>query len=71
MARGLMRSRASRQCSRQPQLLQVGQITLACALGYRDFRFGCTWRADHPRLVAWLETFAVRLLAFAATTPDA
>src|SRR5436190_3553203 len=31
----------------------VGQITLACALGYRDFRFPGTWRQDHPRLVAW------------------
>ncbi len=54
-----------------PQLPQVGQITLACALGYRDFRFGGTWRADHPRLVAWLETFAARVPAFAATTPKA
>ena len=45
----------------------VGQIALACALGYRDFRFGGTWRADHPRLVAWLEGFAARVPAFAAT----
>ena len=36
----------------------VGQIALACALGYRDFRFPGTWRADHPRLVAWLDEFA-------------
>src|SRR6266700_948131 len=28
----------------------VGQITLACALGYRDSRFEPTWRKDHPRL---------------------
>jgi glutathione S-transferase len=54
-----------------PQLPNVGQIALACALGYRDFRFGGTWRADHPRLVAWLETFAVRVPAFAATAPKA
>ena len=33
----------------------VGQITVACALGYRDFRFGEGWRKDHPRLVAWLD----------------
>ena len=25
----------------------VGQIALACALGYRDFRFEGTWRRDH------------------------
>jgi len=47
----------------------VGQIALACALGYRDFRFPGTWRADHPRLVAWLDEFARRVPAFAATKP--
>jgi glutathione S-transferase len=45
----------------------VGQIALACALGYRDFRFGGDWRAGHPRLVAWLDSFAARVPAFAAT----
>jgi glutathione S-transferase len=48
----------------------VGQIALACALGYRDFRFEGTWRADHPRLVDWLEGFAARVPAFAATKPQ-
>jgi glutathione S-transferase len=47
----------------------VGQITLACALGYRDFRFPGTWRTQHPRLSAWLDDFAARVPAFAATTP--
>jgi glutathione S-transferase len=47
----------------------VGQITLACVLGYRDFRFGGNWRGDHPRLIAWLDNFAVRVPAFAATKP--
>jgi glutathione S-transferase len=47
----------------------IGQIALACALGYRDFRFPGTWRADHPRLVAWLDEFARRVPAFAATKP--
>ena len=50
-------------------LPDVGQITLACALGYRDFRFGDGWRSDHPRLVAWLDNFAARVPAFAATKP--
>jgi glutathione S-transferase len=54
-----------------PGLPHVGQIALACALGYRDFRFGGDWRADHPRLVAWLDTFAARVPAFAATTVKA
>ena len=47
----------------------VGQITLACTLGYRDFRFGDAWRQDHPRLAAWIEDFAARVPAFAATKP--
>jgi glutathione S-transferase len=50
-------------------LPDVGQITLACALGYRDFRFGEGWRSEHPRLVAWLDGFAARVPAFAATKP--
>jgi glutathione S-transferase len=47
----------------------VGQITLACALGYRDFRFKGDWRKEYPRLVAWLEAFAAKVPAFAATAP--
>jgi glutathione S-transferase len=51
-------------------LPNVGQITLACALGYRDFRFGESWRNEHPRLVAWLDDFAARVPAFIATKPN-
>jgi glutathione S-transferase len=47
----------------------VGSIALACALGYRDFRFAGSWRKDHPRLVAWLDNFSAKIPAFAATTP--
>jgi glutathione S-transferase len=50
-----------------PALPNVGQIALACALGYRDLRFSGDWRADHPRLVAWLDGFATRVPAFGAT----
>jgi glutathione S-transferase len=52
-----------------PRLPDVGQIALACALGYRDLRFDRNWRKDHPRLAAWLEDFAALVPAFAATTP--
>jgi glutathione S-transferase len=45
----------------------VGQIALACALGYRDLRFGGSWREGHPRLVAWLDKFTAQVPAFAAT----
>lgn len=45
----------------------VGQITLACALGYGDLRFEGKWRNDHPRLVKWLDEFAARVPAFEKT----
>lgn len=45
----------------------VGQISLACMLGYRDLRFQGTWRKDHPRLVAWLDRFAAQVPAFGQT----
>ena len=47
----------------------IGQITLACALGYRDFRFNGSWRSGYPKLVAWLDSFAAKVPAFAATKP--
>jgi glutathione S-transferase len=50
-------------------LPDVGQIALACALGYQDFRFNGTWRKDHPRLVRYLDLFAAAVPAFAATNP--
>jgi glutathione S-transferase len=49
----------------------VGQIALACVLGYSDLRFAGSWRKDHPRLVAWLDVFAAQVPAFAATKVDA
>lgn len=45
----------------------VGQIALACVLGYCDLRFGGNWRKDHPRLVAWHDKFGAQVPAFAAT----
>ena len=47
----------------------VGQITLACALGYREFRFPGTLKKNCPRLTAWLDNFAARVPAFEATKP--
>lgn len=47
----------------------VGQIALACLLGYRDLRFDGAWRETHPRLHAWHDAFAAAVPAFAATTP--
>jgi glutathione S-transferase len=48
-------------------LPNVGQITLACALGYGDLRFEGKWREKHPKLVTWLDAFAARVPAFEKT----
>ena len=48
-------------------LPNVGQITLACLLGYCDLRFEGTWRKPHPKLAAWLDKFAAQVPAFAET----
>ncbi len=50
-------------------MIHVGHITLACALGYLDFRFGTDWRRTHPKLVKWLDEFAKKVPAYAETTP--
>jgi glutathione S-transferase len=48
-------------------LPNVGQIALACALGYQDLRFNGAWRSSYPKLVVWLDRFAAQVPAFAAT----
>jgi len=48
-------------------LPDVGQIAVACALGYQDLRFDGKWRAGHPKLVAWLDSFADYVPAFEET----
>jgi glutathione S-transferase len=45
----------------------AGVIGLACSLGYLDLRHGGTWRADHPKLVSWLDAFAAQVPAFEET----
>jgi glutathione S-transferase len=50
-------------------LPDVGQITLACALAYREFRFPGTLPKNFPRLTAWLADFAARVPSFDATKP--
>ena len=49
--------------------VDIGTITLACALGYLDFRFGHEpWRPAHPNLAAWFTAFAENP-CIARTTP--
>jgi glutathione S-transferase len=45
----------------------VGQITVACALGYLDLRFAGEWRKDYPKLVKWLDAFAAKVPSFEKT----
>lgn len=45
----------------------VGEIGVACALGYLDLRFEGRWRERHPRLVAFLDAFSARIPAYEAT----
>ena len=45
----------------------VGQITLACALGYQDLRFQGKWRAQYPKLLRWHDAFEAQVPAFGHT----
>ena len=50
----------------------VAAISLACALGYLDWRKPVPWREEHPRLAQWLADFAQSEPAFNATrAPEA
>ncbi|WP_370676960.1 glutathione S-transferase family protein [Pleomorphomonas sp. PLEO] len=47
----------------------VGEIAVACGLGFIDFRLGDEWRAGRPRLAGWFERFGERCPGFADTAP--
>ena len=50
--------------------LEMGQIAVACALGYIDFRHGSRdWRKGRPKLAAWEASFAKRP-SMQATVPQ-
>ena len=49
--------------------VDIGTISLGCALGYLDFRFGdLDWRASRPNLAAWWSGFSSRP-SMVATAP--
>ena len=51
-------------------VVDIGTLAIACALGYLDFRYADEgWRADRPQLAAWFERFATRP-AIAGTAPQ-
>lgn len=67
----VVRSLAALEAACGPLQLPVnaGDIAVACALGYLDFRFEGAWRANHPKLVAWLDQFAAAVPSFDVTRP--
>jgi glutathione S-transferase len=67
VTRGLQSLEAAPPPLAADALPHVGQIALACTLGYGDLRFAGSWRKDHPKLVAWLDSFSARVPAFEAT----
>ncbi|MGE8658348.1 MAG: glutathione S-transferase [Achromobacter sp.] len=51
--------------------LDIGTITIGCALGYLDFRYpDFDWRAGHPAVAAWFKAFNQRA-SMQATLPPA
>ncbi|MEM1277859.1 MAG: glutathione S-transferase [Pseudomonadota bacterium] len=49
---------------------RMGEVAVACALGYLDFRYpDLGWREGRPRLAEWFEGFSARD-DFQATAPD-
>jgi glutathione S-transferase len=52
---------AEQEAASLPQVFDIGQVALACALGYLDLRFGeLRWRSAHPALAAWFAVVSER-----------
>ena len=50
--------------------IDIGSISVACALGYLDFRYSDEgWRDSRPKLAAWFEKFAQRP-SMSETSPE-
>lgn len=50
--------------------IDIGSITVACALGYLDFRFAADpWRPNHPKLEGWYDAF-IQNKGIAETKPE-
>ena len=59
ISRGL--AQLEKQCDEFKDEPTIGELTVACAMGYRDFRFGeADWRADHPKLAEWFAAMMTR-----------
>jgi glutathione S-transferase len=62
---------AERACAKFPAEPTIGEIAIACAIGYLDLRVPEDgWRGRYPHLARWLEIFSLRPSAV-ATQPKA
>lgn len=50
-----------------PARFDVGSLTIACALGYLDWRKQVDWRKREPALIAWFDAFRAHFPAFDRT----
>lgn len=53
-----------------PSVFHVGTVTLACALGYLDWRKQVDWRSTQPTLIAWLDRFRAHAPEFDITKAE-
>jgi glutathione S-transferase len=59
--------------SRQPEQYAppgIAALSLACALGYADWRQQLDWRGEFPALAGWLDEFAAVVPAWDRTRAD-
>ena len=51
-----------------PDKTDIASISLACALGYLDWRQPVVWRPDFPALAGWLAAFAAHEPSYARSS---
>ena len=52
--------------------LNIGHLTIGCALGYMDFRFAAfDWRKQAPNVARWFDTTVATRASFLQTVPAA
>ena len=60
-AEAVTRSLAALEADPPADHLDIGTISIGCALGYLDFRFAEEdWRTAHPKLATWFEKMAAQ-----------
>jgi glutathione S-transferase len=62
--------RLESECAGFARRIDIGTLTVACTLGYLDFRFAADrWREGRPKLAAWYEEISERP-SLVATRPS-